>query len=254
MAWWRRRSWGRPVVMLIVCYVALLLPVLGFVNIFFMQYSLVADHWQYAAMIVPCAAVAALLTTLGRRLPPLSRLGRGAGGEGSLPPLARSGRGAGGRAFSARRSAAMPSRSHCWRSWPRHLPSEPDVRRRGDALSDDARTESNLLAGAEQFRQSVVGQGQILLGKAGAMTRRPAIDEAIAHYHQALKAKPGNADTHLNLGNALARLGRIDEAIDEFQQALDAKPDLRRCRVQPRPRAGAARTLRRGDIVAITPL
>ncbi len=54
LGWWQRRGWGRPVVMLMVCYVGLLLPALGFVNIAFMQYSLVADHYQYAAMIVPC--------------------------------------------------------------------------------------------------------------------------------------------------------------------------------------------------------
>ncbi len=45
IAWWRRRTWGRPLVMLIVCYVALLLPILGFADIIFMQYSLVAD-WE----------------------------------------------------------------------------------------------------------------------------------------------------------------------------------------------------------------
>ena len=68
LAWRWRHSWGRPVLMLIVCYVALLLPVLGFVNIYFMEYSLVADHWQYAAMIVPCAAFAgAAAATRGRR-------------------------------------------------------------------------------------------------------------------------------------------------------------------------------------------
>ena len=107
VAWWRRRSWGRPVVMLIVCYVALLLPVLGFADIVFMQYSLVADHWQYAATIAPCAALAALFATLGRRLAsPLSRFGRGAGGEGGRPkPLGV--------------TIAYAFLSPCWRSWPR---------------------------------------------------------------------------------------------------------------------------------------
>ena len=58
LAWRWRRSWGRPVLMAAVCYVALLLPALGLVNVAFMEFSLVADHWQYAAMIVPCAALA----------------------------------------------------------------------------------------------------------------------------------------------------------------------------------------------------
>ncbi len=66
-AWWQRRNWGRPVVMLIVCYVALLLPVLGFVNLDFMRYSLVADHWQYLAMIVPVAVFAGLAAFVARR-------------------------------------------------------------------------------------------------------------------------------------------------------------------------------------------
>ncbi len=53
--------------MLIVCYTALLAPVLGFVNFGFMRFSLVADHWQHAAMIVPCAVLAGVATTLARR-------------------------------------------------------------------------------------------------------------------------------------------------------------------------------------------
>ena len=54
LAWRQRCTWGRPIVMLIVCYTALLLPALGFTNIYFMRYSLVSDHWHYAAAIVPC--------------------------------------------------------------------------------------------------------------------------------------------------------------------------------------------------------
>jgi tetratricopeptide (TPR) repeat protein len=66
-AWWQRQRWGRGLFMVIVCYVALLLPVLGLINIYFMRYSLVADHWQYAATIVPAAGAGALLAAQARR-------------------------------------------------------------------------------------------------------------------------------------------------------------------------------------------
>ncbi len=69
LAWWRRRTWGRPVVLLFVCYAALLLPVLGFVNIAYMGYSLAADHWQYAAMIVPCAMLTGAVAAWTLRRP-----------------------------------------------------------------------------------------------------------------------------------------------------------------------------------------
>ena len=66
VAWLKRRTWGRGLFMLLSCYVALLLPVLGFANIYFMRYSFVADHWQYAAMIVPAACLGAWLATAAR--------------------------------------------------------------------------------------------------------------------------------------------------------------------------------------------
>ena len=67
VAWWQRSTWGRGPLMVLLCYVALLLPVLGFANIYFMRYSLVADHWQYAATIVPAAGLGALLARRGAR-------------------------------------------------------------------------------------------------------------------------------------------------------------------------------------------
>lgn len=58
--WMRRRSsWGRPVLFAAGCFIASLFPVLGFFDISFMRHSLVADHWQYAAIIGVIALAAA---------------------------------------------------------------------------------------------------------------------------------------------------------------------------------------------------
>jgi tetratricopeptide (TPR) repeat protein len=59
-----------------------------------------------------------------------------------------------------------------------------------------------------------------------ALVGRGQVDEAIAHYQQALKIKPDYALAHNNLGTALAGRGQVDGAIAHFQQALKIKPDL----------------------------
>ena len=51
------------------------------------------------------------------------------------------------------------------------------------------------------------------------------IQEAIAHYEQALRIKPDYAEAHNNLGIALAQTGKIEDAIGQYEQALRIKPD-----------------------------
>ncbi len=50
------------------------------------------------------------------------------------------------------------------------------------------------------------------------------LDEAIAHYHEALRIRPDYVEAHYNLGTALYSKGSLDEAIAQFQQALQIKP------------------------------
>jgi Flp pilus assembly protein TadD len=61
-----RRPWARAVAAGMAVFVVTLVPVLGFVNVYFMRYSLVADHWQYQSIGAVMALVAAGLVRLGR--------------------------------------------------------------------------------------------------------------------------------------------------------------------------------------------
>jgi tetratricopeptide (TPR) repeat protein len=58
----RRQSWGRAPFFAFGYFVLSLLPVLGFLNIYFFRYSFVADHYQYFSMISIAALAAALVT------------------------------------------------------------------------------------------------------------------------------------------------------------------------------------------------
>ena len=50
-------------------------------------------------------------------------------------------------------------------------------------------------------------------------------DAAIRHCRRAVKIRPGNPDTHYNLGNIYDGLGRHSEAVEEYAKAVSARPD-----------------------------
>ena len=51
------------------------------------------------------------------------------------------------------------------------------------------------------------------------------LDEAIVHYSEAVRLKPGFAQAHYNLGRAFAAQNRLDEAIVHFSEALRLRPN-----------------------------
>ncbi len=215
LAWWQRQSWGRPVVMLCVCYVALLLPVLGFVNIYFMEYSLVADHWQYAAMIVPCAVFAAAAATLGRRF-----WHRPAGYAACMALLAV----LAGLTWQQSRMYAnvealyrttIANNPDCWLAH-NNLGIVLAGRGQVDEAIDHYKTALRIEPDNAEAHNNL---GIVLAG-------RGQVDEAIDHYKRALKIRPNYAEAHSNLGVVLGDHGQIDEALAHHREALKVKPDL----------------------------
>ena len=61
------------------------------------------------------------------------------------------------------------------------------------------------------------------LGNALFQTGR--VDEAMAHFQEALRIKPDDAEIQNNFGNVLLQKGEVDEGIIHIQKALQIRPD-----------------------------
>jgi tetratricopeptide (TPR) repeat protein len=97
-----------------------------------------------------------------------------------------------------------------------------------------------LLLGALSWRQCRVYRDQLTLYSATlegnpdcwlahdnlgiVLAQSGRVDEAIAHYQEALRLKPDYPEAYNNLGNALARMGRWSEATLQYAAAVRVRP------------------------------
>ncbi len=58
-----------------------------------------------------------------------------------------------------------------------------------------------------------------------ALISRGQVQEAIAHYQEALAVDPAYSEAHNNLANALAKQGRLDEALAHYRRSLEIQPN-----------------------------
>ncbi len=63
-------------------------------------------------------------------------------------------------------------------------------------------------------------------GIAGRLYKLGRLNEAIYHYLEAVRIRPGFTPTYVNLSAALYETGRVDEAIARLEDVLRLKPDL----------------------------
>jgi tetratricopeptide (TPR) repeat protein len=242
--WRYRRGWGRGPLFSLGYFAVMLLPVLGFLDIGFMLMSLVADHWQYFAIVGPLSFAAAAIT---RRQPGARAVALG----GTLLL------GLGGLTW--RQCGLYADPGTFWRavltanpdSWLAHNNLGNDLFERGQVdeamahyqravelaphyatahynLGGVLRQKGQLDKAIAEFRraleiQPVYSMAHYNLGE--VLRQEGAVDEAIAHYRRALESHPDYAEAHNSLGNALLRKGQVDEALVHLRQALELHPD-----------------------------
>jgi tetratricopeptide (TPR) repeat protein len=76
----------------------------------------------------------------------------------------------------------------------------------------------NLLVSVERCAEAHNNWGSVFL-------QMGRLQEAMAHYEQALRIDPDYVRAHNDLGNALLQAGRAQEAVGHYEQALRIKPD-----------------------------
>src|SRR5262245_42599262 len=246
---WSLRRWSRAPLAGVLVYIVLLLPSLGFANIYFFLYSFVADHWQYLAslgIITPCASGIVLLT---RRLkswhawlePGVALV---LGGVLFLLTWQQSRMYNNAETLYRTTIAQNPA---CWLAYDHlidilyqsnRIPEaknlfEEELRIKpaaahyslGNTLLRKGRTSEAI----DQFTEALridphYAEAHNNLGYALLVTGRTSA--AIEQCKEALRIDPGHPLAHNNLGNALVQTGRASEAIDHYKQTLRMSPNF----------------------------
>ena len=248
--WRYRHSWSRPLLFAWGFFCVALVPSMGFTDVGFMRYSLVADRYQHIALIGVIALTAAGWSVWHQRVREAMYW------AATIVAIVA----VGVLAFLTWRQSGIYR--DVFTLYQATLEKNPDcciahnnlgsalvkAGRLQDAIEhyeqalrvnpDYPEAQANLgvaLGKAGRFREAMEHYEQALrmrpdyaevyynMGLALVKTGQP--EEAIEHYRFALALRPNYVDAHNNLGVALVQMGRPQEAIEHHEQALRLKPD-----------------------------
>ena len=215
--WHFRPQLGRGPLAGALFFAVTLLPVLGFVDYGYMQYTFVADRFQYLAGIGVLAVV----------------IGMAACGVGRLSDLWQKG------ALGVAAMALVVLGMMTWR--------QASVYRDNETLN------RHIIALNPQARDAHLNLGILLYNQARyeealevariAVEQRPdyskthdylgailnalgRFEEAETHLRRAIALNPQEKYAHFNLGNTLCEQGRYEEALDVARVAVEQRPDF----------------------------
>jgi tetratricopeptide (TPR) repeat protein len=210
--------WGRASLFAWGYFCVSLAPVLGLTDVYFMKFSLVADHYAHLALIGVLAWIAFAADTVQRRA--------GAAIRAGLPILIAAAIGL-LAALTWRQNlmyrdsvvlyrTILEQNPECWMA---HINLAIALAREPSGLSE-------AVSHYEQAARIKPDDAYVQNDLGEALAQVPGrLPEALDHFEQALRINSGYAEAHNNLGAALARIpGRLPEALDHYGQALRIDP------------------------------
>ena len=199
--WLLRTRLGKGPLVAALFFAGTLFPALGFFDVYAMQYSYVADHFQYHASAGPLAGMAALLI-LGYRAVLRRFFSEPQRGRTSVPA----------------------SVGACLAALPILI-----------ALGAGTWSQAGVYRDLETFWRDAIAKNPRAwnahnnLGNLLARTGRT--EEAMRHFRTALDIKPDHAYAYNNLGALFVQLGDGRAAIEHYQRALEIIPQLTQARL-----------------------
>jgi Flp pilus assembly protein TadD len=212
--WLLRGRIGRGPATAALFFAGTLFPVLGFMNVYYMRYSFVCDHWTYLSSLGLIALGAALIVGIAQRAGhPAAAYGFAA----VLLPLLG--------VMTWHQARAYRDLETLWRDT---IEKNPGAWLAHNNLG-------LLLAAQGRNTEAELEYNEVLRLKPDSWTAHNDLGtlfsaegrkaEAEAELNKALRLKPGDPDVHYNLANLFATTGRIREAIPHYEQAIELKPD-----------------------------
>lgn len=215
--WLNRKGSGRALFFACTYYLVLLVPLLGFFNVYFFRYSFVGDHFQYLASIGPLALAGTGLAAGWERLEK---------GRAFLRPVLCGSLLLILGVMTWRQSRMYADDETLWLTTIEHNPA---CWMAYDNLSVDylhaRRIDESMVYSMKALEikpDNFVAENN--LGTAFLQTEQ--IKEAISHYSRALELNPNYAEAHYNLGCVFQRTGQVADAIIHWQKALRINPQF----------------------------
>jgi len=213
--WLARGKIGRGPAAALFFFAGTLAPLLGFVNLYFMRYSFVCDHWVYLPSLGPIALAAAALTSAVTQYSERPRLVQFAVGGSLLLVLGT---------LTWRQAGTYSDLESLWRVT---INRNPDCwighSNLGNALFRRGRT-AEAVAHFEQAIRLKPDLAEAYTSLGGALGSMGRLDDAIGKLTEAIRLNPTYAEAHYNLAIALERKGKLDGAIEQLEETIRLKP------------------------------